>query len=145
MHNNEYQPLMLSTQELLMAYWPQVEPLLAKSPVAEEHSPEAIRQAVLQNRMFIFVFKKETPTGPEVELVLLLALVPSETLPVMTIVTVAGKNLRKLGKEFWQHFIGWCRMSGIRAIDAYVPEHMEQFIKKEFGLTRESIHVRLRL
>lgn len=137
-------PIMLSTQELLTAYWPQVEPLLAVSPVAEEFPPNAIKQAVLAGQMFIFVFTQDNLSIPTVELVMVLAPTPSETLPVMTIVTVAGKNIRKHIGAFWEYFKGWCVMNGARAIDAYVPERMEWFVEK-LGLKKETVHVRLRL
>lgn len=140
--DHSLKPLMLSTQELLMTYWPQVEPLLAECPVTEEFSTEDIRQSVLAGQMFIFaVIKDET----EVEMVLVLTATPSKTLPVMTIVSVAGRNLRKNCRLFWDHFKGWCYMNGARAIDAYVPERMEEFLGKELGLKKETVHVRLRL
>lgn len=134
-------PLMLSTQELLAAYWPQVEPLLATAPISEEFSPAGIKQAALAGQMFIFVLLQ----GTDVELVLVVTPTPSELLPVMTIVTVAGKNLRKNVRHFWEYFKGWCFINGARAIDAYVPERMEGFMEKELGLKRETVHVRLRL
>lgn len=133
-------PLMLSTQELLGAYWPQVEPLLAASPIAEEFPPDAIRQSVLAGQMFVFVLEESTV----VELVVVVTATPSPTLPVMTILTVAGKNLRKNTRLFWDYFKGWCFINGARAIDAYVPERMEAFMEN-LGLKRETVHVRLRL
>lgn len=133
-------PLQLSTQELLAAYWPQVEPLLAQAPIAEEFPPEAIYDAVLAGQMFIFAFLNDAA----VELVLVLAVTPSETLPVVNIVTVSGKNLRKHIRDYWGFFQGWCAMIGARAIDAYVPDRMEGFVEK-LGLKKETVHVRLRL
>lgn len=141
MQNSPAKPVMLSTQELLAAHWPQVEPLLASAPVAEEFPPEAIMRAVLAGQMFMFVVKQDI----DVELVLVLAPTPSETMPVMTIVTVAGKNLRKHARNLWSHFKGWCYINGARAIDAYVPERLEGFMAKELGLTKETVHVRHRL
>lgn len=145
MENQEVRPLLLSTQQLLGAYWPQVEPLLASGPAAEELPPSAILQAALAGQMFIFVLTKETDLGPSVELVVVLAPSPSETFPVMNILTVAGRHLRKYTRQFWDYFKGWCYMSGARAIDAYVPDRMEKFIEKELGLKKETVHVRLRL
>ena len=141
----EAKPLMLSTQEMLGAYWPQVAPLLASAPIAEEFPPDAILKAALAGQMFVFVVKEETLDGPLVKLVVVLAPVPSDTLPVMTIVTVAGTSLRKFVRMYWDFFKGWCYMNGARAIDAYVPDRMEGFMEKELGLKRETVHVRLRL
>lgn len=140
METKRNKPLQLSTQELLATYWPQVEPLLAQSPISEEFSPDAIYDAVLAGQMFIFAFLNEA----EVELVLVLAITPSETLPVVNIVTVSGKNLRKHIRDYWDFFQGWCAMIGARAIDAYVPDRMEGFVEK-LGLKKETVHVRLRL
>lgn len=141
----EAKPLLLSTQEQLLAYWPQVEPLLASAPITEEYPPDVIMRAALAGQMFLFVVVKETVDGPVVELVVVLSPTPSETLPVMTIVTVAGKNLRTWAHKYWDFFKGWCFMNGARAIDAYVPERMEGFMEKELGLKKETVHVRLRL
>lgn len=141
MQTKEAKPLLLSTQELLATYWPQVEPLLASAPVAEEFPPETILKAALAGQMFMFVVL----LGDDVELVVVLAPTPSDTLPVMTIVAVAGTTLRKYTRKFWEFFKGWCYMNGARAIDAYVPERMEGFMEKELGLKRETVHVRLRL
>lgn len=138
--NQKAKPLQLSTQELLAAYWPQVEPLLAQAPIAEEFPPEAIYDAVLAGQMVIFTFLNDGA----VELVLVLAVTPSETLPVVNIVTVSGKNLRKHIRDYWDFFQGWCAMIGARAIDAYVPDRMEGFVEK-LGLKKETVHVRLRL
>jgi len=133
-------PLLLSTQQQLMTYWPQVEPLLASAPVVEEYPPDKILQAAMAGQMFMFVVLDDQ----NVELVMLLAPAPSETLPTMNIVTVAGKNLRKHINDYWDYFKGWCIMNGARAIDAYVPDRMENFVEK-LGLKRETVHVRLRL
>ena len=138
----ETKPVMLSTQELLGAYWPQVEPLLASAPISKEFSTDAIFKAVLAGQMFIFAAITE---AAEVELVLVLAPVPSDAFPVINIIAVAGKNLRKNTKKYWEFFKGWCFMNGARAIDAYVPERMEGFMDKELGLKKETTHVRLRI
>jgi hypothetical protein len=133
-------PLLLSTQEQLMTYWPQIEPLLAGAPIAEEYPPDKLLQAACMSQMFLFVVLDEQT----VELVVVIAPAPSESLPTMNIVTVAGKNLRKHINDYWDYFKGWCIMNGARAIDAYVPDRMEGFVEK-LGLKRETVHVRLRL
>ena len=137
---NQTKPLLLSTQQQLMTYWPQIEPLLASAPIVEEFPPDKILQAAMSAQMFMFVVLN----GDDVELVMVIAPAPSETLPTMNIVTVAGKELRKHIKDYWDFFKGWCVMNGARAIDAYVPDRMENFVEK-LGLKRETVHVRLRL
>lgn len=133
-------PLLLSTQEQLATYWPQIEPLLASAPIVEEFTPDKILQAAIHAQMFLFVVLDDM----NVELVVVLSTAPSDTLPAVNIVTVAGRNLRKHIKDYWEHFKGWCVMYGARAIDAYVPDRMENFVEK-LGLKRETVHVRLRL
>ena len=145
MLTKQTKPVLLSTQVLLATYWPQIEPLLASAPVAEEHAPDKILELALAGQLFVFAIVKETLDGDEVELVVVLAPVPSDTLPVMTVVVVAGKNLRRHIRDYWDFFQGWCVMSGARAIDAYVPDRMEGFVEKLLGLKRETVHVRLRL
>lgn len=141
METKSTKPVLLYTQVLLNEYWPQVEPLLAASPVAKEYPPEQVFKAMLAGQMFMFAFVTE---DKEVELILLLTGTPSETYPTMTIVTVAGKNIRKHITAHWENLKGWCAMNGARAIDAYVPEEMETFVGK-LGLKRETVHVRLGL
>lgn len=142
--DNKSKPLLLSTQVQVAAYWPQIEKLLLTAPISEEFSPDAVLQAVLAGQMLVFAFIKETEDGDEVELAMVLSKTPSETLPVVTIITIAGKNLKKHINEFWEFFKGWCVMNGARAIDAYVPERMEHILEP-LGLKRETVHVRLRL
>lgn len=145
MDNKQHKLLMLSTQQLVMAFWPQVEPLLASAPIAEEFTPATIQQCLIAGQMICFVALKEEVDIPEVELVVLLAKPVSETFPVVTILTVAGKGLRKHVRKYWEAFKGWCFISGARAIDAYVPERMAKFLDKELGLKKETVHVRLRM
>lgn len=144
MNNKQTKLLLLSTQQLILAYWPQVEPLLVSAPIAEELTTEGIKEAALTGRMFIFVAVTDDLV-PEVELTMLLAPSPSEIFPVITILTIAGKNIRKHIRAYWKHFQSWCFVNGARAIDAYVPERMEKFLEKELGLKKETVHVRLRL
>lgn len=144
MQDNKSRPVLLSTQEQLNAYWPQIEPLLANAPVMEELSTETIYQAALISQMLIFVFIKETEEGDEVQLVLVVSIVPHEKLLTVNIITVAGKDLRQHTSDFWDYFKGWCVMNGARAVDAYVPDRLVGFVEK-LGLKRESVHVRLRL
>jgi len=143
MDNQGHSPLLLSTVELLETYWPQVEPLLATGPVSEEYPPDVVLQAALTGQMMIFVVKEDSTDV--VDLAVVLAPTPSKTIPSINVLTVAGRNLRKHLRQFWPMFKGWCYMNGARAIDAYVPDRMEEFVKKELGLTRETVHVRLRL
>lgn len=145
MYNEQTRPLMLSTQQLVMAYWPQVEPLLASAPIAEELSTDAILQGTLTGQYIIFVVVNEELEVPAVELVLVISRPTSETFPVITILTVAGKNLKKNATEFWEFFKGWCFINGARAIDAYVPERMVDYLEQKLGLKKETVHVRLRL
>lgn len=133
-------PLLLSTQQQIMTYWPQIEPLLASAPVTEEYTTDNIYQSLISSQMFMFVVLKEH----NVEFVMLIAATPSEQFPIVNIITVAGKNLRTHINEYWEYFKGWCVMNGARAIDAYVPERMEKLLEP-LGLKRETVHVRLRL
>ena len=144
MQTKQTKPVFLTTQVLLAAYWPQIEPLLASAPIAEEFQPDALFQMALAGQVTILTIVKENEDGDTVELVVVITGVPSETNPVMNIVTVAGRNLRQHIKDYWEYFQGWCVMNGARAIDAYVPDRMEGFVEK-LGLKRETVHVRLRL
>lgn len=139
--DQEVKPLLLATPELVMSYWPQMEPLFAAAPVADDLTMDNVLKALINKDLLAFVFKKDTDVGPEVELAMLLA--PAAN--IMTIVTIAGKNLKENCQKYWEPFKGWCYMNGVRAIDAYVPERMEEFMTNELGLKRKSIHVRLSL
>lgn len=141
----ETKPVLLSTPQMIEAYWPQVAPLIAAAPVAEEFPPEVIKQLVHMGKMFCFVFTTDDVDGPTVHFTLIGAATPSDTYPVVNVICVAGKNIKGHINQHWDHFKGWCYMNGARAIDAYVPERMVKFTEKELGLKKESVHVRLRL
>ena len=134
-------PVLLSTQVQLHTYWPQIEPLLANSPIAVEFPPAEILNNALRGQMFLFAFVTEQD---DVEMVMVLTATPSVTLPTVNIVTVAGKNLKQIVADHWENFKGWCAMTGARAIDAYVPDRLEGFVGN-LGLKRETVHVRLGL
>ena len=137
-------PLFLNPDNLEF-FWPQVEPLLAKAPIVIEYPVEFIKKGVLSEELFLLTFITESSDGPVVELAVLIAPTLSPILPGMTIVSVVGRNLRLFAGQFWEYFKGWCYMNGARAIDAYVPERMVEFMVNELGLTKETVHVRLRL
>ncbi len=143
--DNKNKPLLLGTQQLVMAYWPQIEPLLASAPIMEELSTDDILQGVMTGRYLMFVSLDETDDVPNVDLVLVLSKPQSEKFPVITLLVVAGKDLKKNADQFWESFKGWCFMNGARAIDAYVPERMVNYLEQKLGLKKEMVHVRLRL
>ena len=134
-------PKLLATPELVNAYWPQIEPLLASAPIAEDLHPHDIFERAVTGNLLIFVFEVEEGVA---ELAMVLAPNPSISQPGYTIVTIAGKDLKKYINQFWAEFQGWCTMNGARAIDAYVPERMEGLVEK-LGFKRKSVHVRLSL
>lgn len=141
MNDSEYAPLLLSTPEMVDAFWPQVEPLLAGAPVTTEYPVSVLYDAVKRKDMNVFVVYKMVELIPTVELVVLMAPALYPNLPTMVILTVAGKNLLKFARMFWEPLKGWIKMNGMKAIDAYVPERMEALMKR-LGLSRETIHVR---
>lgn len=140
METPKYEPLLLSTQQLLNEHWPQISALLQDAPIMEEYGVDDIYQAAISGVMFIFVVKQ----GVDVKLVLV-------TMPQLTpkknsivIITVAGSQLAAITAALWEHFKGWAYICGARAVDAYVPDRLVPMLTR-MGFMRKSVHVRYEL
>lgn len=140
METNKYEPLLLSTQQLLNEHWPQISALLQDAPIMEEYGVDDIYQAAITGVMFIFVVKQEA----DVRLVLVAAPQLSPKLNTLVIVTVAGSQLAAITSALWEHFKGWAYICGARAVDAYVPDRLVPVLAR-MGFTRKSVHVRYEL
>jgi hypothetical protein len=136
--NNEYEPLLLSTQELLNRHWPIVEPMLRKCE--GDYNTEDMFAALLRGEMFIFVIAKETIDGPDVALAVLMQPLVYPRRTAMNIVAVAGKDLRKWMRKYWGFLYAWAFMNGARAIESPVPPAVERLLGG-FGFKRTAIYV----
>lgn len=137
----KFSPAFLSTKELILSHWGIIEPMIAGAPVMTDYTPDAILHSALNGEMFVFVVKRDTEEGPDIELVVILAPMITPKLASAVIVTVAGKNLMKNAAKYWGFLKGWMYMNGMRAVDAYVPGKLETVLKR-LNFKRESVHVR---
>jgi hypothetical protein len=137
---SKYEPLLLSTQQLLNEHWPQISALLQDAPINEEYGVEDIYQAAINGIMFVFVVKQEN------DVLLVLVTIPQLTpkLNSITIVTVAGSQLVAITAALWEYFKGWAYICGARAVDAYVPDRLVPVLTR-MGFMRKSVHVRYEL
>lgn len=142
-----YEPLILSTVELLDQHWPACEPLLRRCTERadfDEMDPVDIYNAVRQGAAYIFVVKKDTVDGPDVKLVLAVEVVKYPKMSTFNILALGGEDLMLCHDKFWKAFCGWAYMSGVRAIEGRVSEAIEKMIQP-IGFKRAFVQVRFPL
>lgn len=136
--NNEYEPLLLSTQELLNRHWPIVEPMLKECE--GDYTTGDMYAALLRGEMFILVIARETIDGPDVALAVLMQPLVYPRRTAMNIVAVTGRDLRKWMRKYWDFFYAWAFMNGARAIESPVSPAVERLLGG-FGFKRTAIYV----
>ena len=144
---SEFEPLLLSTKELLDKYWPRASKLVdrcIKKSMHGELSVEDVYNMVLQQKAFVFVFKCDKGIQPDVKLVLVLEICGYPKLPAMNVLALAGSNLGEFYDKFWSKVCGWAYMNGIRAIEGWVSPAMQKVISK-YGFKPIYTHMRLDL
>lgn len=146
---NNFQPLLLSTQELINIYWDAAEPHIRKfvdNVVPEEETVENIEQVVRNGRAVMFVVKEDTVEGPVVDLVMIVELCAYTKFTSFNIKVLAGRNLKQHADNFFDYFKGWAYMTGVRAIEGFVSPSMERYVEKlGFKRSKSCVHVRLKL
>ena len=128
-----YEPLLLSTVELLDAYWPQCSELL--EPVVQEAMDGELTvadmyQGIRGGRMYGLVAKDDTNELPDVALVLILEVVSYPQKSFLNITAIGGQQLDMLQSKFWKHVCSWAYMNGLRGMQAMVSPAMARIIGK---------------
>lgn len=140
-----YEPLLLSTVEILDGYWPQCAELL--QPVVDEAmngemTVADMYQGIREGRMYGLVAKDDTGEAPEVALVLVLEPVQYPQKMLLNITAIGGQQLNLLQSKFWTHVCSWAYMNGVREMQAMVSPAMARIIGK-FGF--ESVYTVMRM
>lgn len=144
----EWEPLLLTTQEQFQKYWPLAQPLVEKCVLKAMHGEltvDDIYQRATHSQMFVFIVKSDTdPTQPKVKLALVLEIIRYPQLPALNIVALAGSDLEEFYSRYWSHVCGWAYMNGARAIEGLMSPAMVKVVSK-FGFKQTYTHMRLRL
>ena len=130
---DEYEPLLLTTQEQFTKYWPRASKLVDKCIKRSMHGEmtvEDIHNLALQQQAYVFVVKNDKGIQPDVKLVVVLEVLRYPKLPALNILALAGSDLEALYEKFWQKLCGWAYMNGIRAIEGMVSPAMQRVISK---------------
>lgn len=128
-----YTPLIISSVELLDAYWLQIEELLA--PVVDdamhgEMDLDDIYQGVKTGQMYCIVFKDDSSELPDVALAMVLDLVVHPKKTILNVTAIGGRQLDVFQSRFWKDIRGWAYMNGVREMQAMVSPAMARIIGK---------------
>ena len=143
----DYDVLLLATQEQFDIYWAQCVPLLDKVITQAMHgemTTDDIYDMALQGQMYVFVCKKDGGDYPDVKFTLVMEIVKYPKLAAMNIVAIGGSHLNAFFDRFWDRLCGWAFINGVRAIEALVSPAMAKIISK-FGFKQTYTHMRLNL
>jgi hypothetical protein len=130
---DDYEPLLLATQEQFTKYWPRASKLVDKCIKRSMHGEmtvEDIHNLAMQQRAYVFVVKNDKGIQPDVKLVVVLEMLHYPKLPALNILALAGSDLEVFYEKFWQKLCGWAYMNGIRAIEGLVSPAMQRVISK---------------
>ena len=128
-----YEPILLSTVQILDAYWAQAVPLLERcigEAMHGELTVEDLYEGIKAGQMFGIVFKNDEGELPDVALALVLEPILYPRMPVMNVVALGGRDLEQFGGKFWQHICSWAYMNGLRHMQASASPGMARMLKK---------------
>jgi hypothetical protein len=130
-----YEPLLLSSVEMLDAYWLSAEPHVRKCVDKAMHgelTTEDVYEAVKAGQMYLIVLRNDAGELPDVALALALELITYPRYTVMNVVALGGRDLRHFQTKFWKHVCSWAYMNGVRKMQASASPAMARILSK-FG------------
>ena len=139
-----FEPLMLSTVELLDTYWLALLPALQRvvdEAMHGELTTDDIYTAIKAGHMYGVVAKNDDGEEPEVALVMILETITYPQYVVLNIVALGGRELDLVKSKFWKHMCSWAFMNGVRTMQASVSPAMARILK---GFGFESVYVTVR-
>jgi hypothetical protein len=142
-----YEPLLLSTVELLDAYWPQVAAVLTRCVDKAMHGEmtlDDIYNHVKAGRMYALVAQNPSGELPDVALALILETVAYPQFTVLNIVALGGRELNLLKSRFWGHVCSWAFLNGVRTLQASVSPAMARILSR-YGFNQTYITMRMDL
>jgi len=129
----DYEPLFLSSVNILDIYWGQTCEVLGPcidNAIHGEMTLDDIYDGIKAGRMYCLVFKNDEGELPDVALAMILELVVYPQYTVMNIAAIGGRELERLLKnKFWKHICSWAYMNGVRQMQASVSPAMARIIK----------------
>lgn len=129
---NEFEPLLLSTVEMLDIYWLQAAPLLQRcidEAMNGEIELQDIYDGVKAGTMYMIVLKNDEGELPEVALALVLELAHYHRLTVMNVTALGGQEMDLFKSKFWGHVCSWAFMNGVRTMQASASPAMARILK----------------
>jgi hypothetical protein len=144
---DDYEQLLLTTQEQVDKYWPRASKLVEKCIKRSMHGEmdvEDIKRMVLSQKAYVFVVKNDSGIQPDVRLVVILEMLHYPKLPALNILVLAGSELDVFFEKFWQKLCGWAYMNGVRAIEGMVSPAMQRVISR-YGFKPVYTQMRLNL
>lgn len=141
--DSDFEPILLSTQELYDKYWAQCIPHLERcvDAINGEFTVDDLYSRALRGEIFLIIAKNDTPEVPEVRLVIALELVQYPQFNAMNVLALGGKNLRSLIRLFWKDVCGWAKICGVKHIECSVAPAMEKILQPA-GFERKYILMR---
>lgn len=130
---DEFEPLLLTTQEQFDKYWPRASKLVGqcvKRSMHGELSVEDIKNLAFQQKAFIFVWKNDAGIQPDVKMVLVLEVCGYPKLPALNVLALAGSDLGYFYNKYWNRICGWAYMNGVRSIESWVSPAMERVLTR---------------
>jgi len=128
----DYEPLFLSSVNILDIYWGQVCEALAPcidDAMHGEMTLDDIYNCIKAGQMYCLVAKNDDGELPDVALALILELIAYPQYTVMNITAIGGRELGLLRDKFWKHVCSWAYMNGVRQMQASVSPAMARMLK----------------
>jgi len=129
----DYEPLFLSSVNILDIYWGQTCEVLGPcidDAMHGEMTLDDIYNRIKAGQMYCLVFKNDEGELPDVALAMIMELIAYPQYTVMNIAAIGGRELERLLKnKFWKHICSWAYMNGVRQMQASVSPAMARIIK----------------
>ncbi len=144
-----YEPLLLSTVELLDLYWPQAAELLQRcvdddGTMHGEITLNDIYEGIKAGTMYALIVKNDEGELPDVAIALVLETIIYPRRTVLNITAIGGRQLDLLESKFWRHVCSWAFLNGVRTIQASVSPAMARILAK-YGFNQTYITMRVDL
>jgi len=128
----DYEPLLLSSINILDIYWGQVCEALAPcidDAMHGEMTLDDIYNRIKTGQMYCLVFKNDDGELPDVALALVLEILAYPQYSVMNVVAMGGRELRSLRDKYWKHVCSWAYVNGVRTLQACAPPTVARLLR----------------
>lgn len=142
---DDFEPLFLTTVQILDQYWPQVIEVLqpcVDDAMHGEMTIDDIYNRIKAGQMYCLIAKHDDGELPKVALALVLELVAYPQFTLMNITALGGRELEFLKSKFWKHVCSWAYMNGVRQLQASVSPAMARILRRYgFKPTYETVRM----